>query len=68
MNLEQIEVIIGTDGKIRLETSGFSGDNCLAATEEIEKLLGNQILQRERTAEAYDQISGKTAEKVKIRH
>ena len=66
MKLEQIEVIIGPDGKIRLETSGISGDECLTATKEIETLLGNQILQRERTSESYDQLSVKTAEKVKI--
>lgn len=66
MKLEQIEVIIDTNGKIRLQTSGFSGDECLSATREIEELLGSQILQRERSSESYDQNCGKTVEKLKI--
>ena len=67
MKIEQIEVTIGTDGKVRLQTSGFSGDACLEATEDIEALLGGRIIQRERTAETYEQAPVRTAEKVKIR-
>lgn len=66
MKLEQIEVIIDTNGKVKLQTSGYSGDECLAATEELEALLGNQILQRERTAESFERTTGKSAEKLKI--
>ena len=66
MKLEQIEVIIDTNGKIRLQTSGFSGDECLAATQKLEELLGNQLVQRERTSETYDGIHGKTSERQKI--
>jgi len=66
MNIEEIEITIRADGKIQLHTSGFSGDACLEATEEIEKLLGNQILQRERTGETYSTNSLKSAEKIKI--
>ena len=68
MNIEQIEVTIGPDGKVRVQTSGFSGDTCLEATQEIETLLGNQIIRREKTAEAYQPEIVKTAEKIKIRH
>ncbi len=67
MNIEQIEVTIGPDGKVRVQTSGFPGEACFAATEEIEALLGNQILSREKTAEAYQAGNVRTAEKVKIR-
>ena len=67
MKIEEIEVTIGIDGKIQLHTSGFSGDACLEATEEVEALLGNQVLKRERTAETYDQTSIPTAERIKIR-
>lgn len=67
MKLEQIEVIIDANGKVKLQTSGYSGDDCLAATRELEALLGSQVLQRERTAESYDHAGGKTAEKLKIR-
>ena len=67
MKLEQIEVIIDPNGKVKLQTSGYYGDECLAATEELEALLGNQILQRERTAESYEHTTRKTSEKLKIR-
>ena len=67
MIIEQIEVTIGTDGKIRLQTSGFSGDACLEATEEFESLLGDQVIRRDRTAETYDQVPVRITEKVNIR-
>ncbi|MBQ6510021.1 MAG: DUF2997 domain-containing protein [Flexilinea sp.] len=67
MNIEQIEVTIGTDGKVRLQTSGFSGDACLEATEAVEALLGDQVISRERTAETYDMVQVRHAEKVNIR-
>ncbi len=67
MNIEQIEITIETDGKIRLQTSGFTGDACLEVTEATEALLGDQVITRERTAEAYEQAPIRSAEKVKIR-
>ena len=67
MNIEQIEVIIGPDGKVHLQASGFSGNACMEATEELESLLGNQVVSRERTGSFVEKASGKTAEKVKIR-
>ena len=67
MNIEQIEVTIGPDGKVLVQTSGFPGETCLEATEGIEALLGNLIIRREKTAEAYQPENVKTAEKVKIR-
>ena len=67
MKVEEIEVIIGKDGKVRLQTSGFSGDSCLEATEALEALLGNGVIQRERTAEAWDKTPVQTSVKVNIR-
>ena len=67
MKIEQIEVTIGSDGKIRLQTSGFSGEACLDATEDIEALLGGQVISRERTAETYEQAPVRNVEKVNIR-
>lgn len=66
MNLEQIEVFIDANGKVHLQTSGFTGDDCLKATQELEALLGNQILERERTAETYNTARVNSAEKLKI--
>ena len=67
MKVEEIEGIIGKDGKVRLQTSGFSGDSCLEATEALEALLGNGVIQRERTAEAWDKTPVQTSGKVNIR-
>lgn len=68
MKLEQIEVTIGKDGKVRLRTSGFSGDLCLEATEDLERLLGGNVLEREPTAEAYDAVRVKASVRVRTRH
>lgn len=68
MDIEQIEVIIGFDGKVQLQASGFSGDACLASTEELELLLGNNIVKRERTEPVYEQNLSKSVEKIKIRN
>ncbi len=67
MKIEQIEVTIGPDGKVLVQTSGFSGETCFEATKEIEALLGNQIIRQEKTAEAYDPVTGRSAENVRIR-
>lgn len=67
MKIEEIEVTIGNDGKIQLQTSGFSGDACIESTAEIEKLLGSVVLQRERTSESFDTETIHTANKQKIR-
>ncbi len=67
MKIEQVEVTIGTDGKIKIQTLGFTGNACLAATEEAEALLGNMIITKDMTAEAYELPDVRTAEKVKIR-
>ena len=52
MKLEEIEVIIEKDGKVRLSTSGFSGGDCLEATEALENLLGAEVISRETRSEA----------------
>ena len=67
MEIEQVEVTIGTDGKIKIQTLGFRVSSCLAATEEIEALLGNKVVSKEMTAEVYDLPDIHTAEKLKIR-
>lgn len=67
MKVEQIEVIIGPDGKVRLETSGFAGGECLAATKDLETLLGAKNPEREFKAEYYNRVEAKTAEKVRVR-
>ena len=68
MNLEQIEVTIGTDGKVKLHASGFSGEACLEATEALEALLGGKVTEREATAEAYDTLRVKNPARTQVRN
>lgn len=68
MKLEEIEVTIGADGKVRVRTDGFSGETCLDATADLEQLLGDKVVSREMRPEALDPVRiGKTAEKLKLR-
>jgi hypothetical protein len=47
-----IEVIVATDGKVTVQTKGFAGSACKAASESLEKALG--LTQSEKlTAEFY---------------
>ena len=41
-----IEVTIGTDGSTRIETKGFAGSSCRAASQFLEKALGLQQSER----------------------
>lgn len=49
-----IELVVATDGKVTIQTKGFTGPACKSATEALEKALG--LKQSERlTAEFYSQ-------------
>ena len=49
---ERIEIVVDPHGGVRVQTKGFSGPSCLAASRFLEEALGEQIHQ-ERTAEFY---------------
>ncbi len=53
----QIEITIGPDGTVRLQTKGLKGQSCLAETEALEKALGT-VVRRQRTSEFYEQPVG----------
>lgn len=52
MDLEEIDIVIESDGQVRIEVRGAKGPACLALTENLERALGGQILSREMTPEA----------------
>ena len=54
MKLEEIEIIIENNGKVRIRTEGFSGNDCLSATEGLENLLGGKPESREMRPEAFE--------------
>lgn len=55
MELQEIDVFIEADGKVRIEVRGVKGGACLALTKELEEALGGQIESREMTPEADQQ-------------
>ncbi len=50
-----IKINIGKDGKVSFTVEGVKGEACLAETKFLEDALGGQVLQRETTAEYYEQ-------------
>jgi hypothetical protein len=51
MEIQEIDVFLQTDGTVRIEVRGVKGQKCLALTEDLEKLLGGQVIAREKTPE-----------------
>jgi len=62
--MEKIKVIIDTDGQVAVETKGFKGRGCMAASQFLEKALGTTITTK-KTSEYYEDAF---QEKVKINH
>jgi len=54
-NIQEIDVYIQQDGTVRIEVRGVKGKSCLNLTENIEKALGGQVINREHTDEYYQQ-------------
>lgn len=54
MQLEEIEVIIEKDGRVRLQVRGVKGEACLDLTKALEQALGGEIEERRMTSEAYE--------------
>lgn len=52
--LQEIDVFVKPDGTVKVEVRGVTGKKCLSITEDIEKLLGGEILERIHTDE-FDQ-------------
>lgn len=54
MDVQEVNVTIGKDGKVEIHLQGVKGPACLDITRELEKALGGQIISREMTAEAIE--------------
>lgn len=54
MELQEIDVFIEQDGRVRIEVRGAKGTSCLDLTKDLEDALGGQIEAREMTPEAYE--------------
>jgi|UniRef100_A0A7C4ER56 hypothetical protein len=53
--LQEIEVVVTSDGMVKVHVQGVAGAKCLAVTEELERLLGNEITERILTDEYVEQ-------------
>jgi len=51
MEIQEIEINVRPDGTGQLHVSGAKGPQCLKLTEDIERLLGGQVIAREHTPE-----------------
>jgi hypothetical protein len=54
MELQEIDVFIDADGRVRIEVRGVKGPACLDLTRELEAALGGQVESREMTSDAYE--------------
>lgn len=54
MDVQEINVIIDSNGQVQVEVHGVKGESCLDITRALEAALGGEILLREMTPEALD--------------
>ena len=53
MKTEEIVVTIAPDGSVQIVVTGFTGMSCRTATADLEAKLGNAVLERTMSEEAY---------------
>ena len=58
MHKQDIEIVIGKDGKVSFTIKGVKGASCLDETKFLEQALGGGVLEQEKTAEFYEQSEG----------
>lgn len=54
METQEIDVFVQPDGTVEIKVRGVKGAQCLDLTAGVERLLGGQVLSREKTPE-FDQ-------------
>lgn len=56
MEVQEIEVTIGKNGKVQVHVRGVQGEGCLEITRALEAALGGEVELREMTPEAGQDI------------
>ena len=51
MEVHEIEVVIDVKGEVRIQVRDMKGESCLLATKDLERLLGGEIVERNRTGD-----------------
>jgi hypothetical protein len=54
MDLQEVEVFIEPDGRVRVEVRGVKGLSCLDITRALEAALGGKVEDRQLTPEAHE--------------
>jgi hypothetical protein len=62
MEVHEIEVVIDAKGEVRIQVRDMKGESCLLATKDLERLLGGEIVERNRTGDD-DPEEGREREK-----
>lgn len=65
MDLQEIDVFIDKDGKVRIEVRGVKGKACLDITQPLEAALGGQVEKREMTPEADEGVQNPIEERLR---
>lgn len=65
MEMQEIEVFIDKDGKVRIEVRGVKGGTCLDLTAALEAALGGQVENRQLTPEAQEGLLNQQDERVR---
>jgi hypothetical protein len=55
MEIQEVEVIVGKDGRVEITVRGVKGQACLDLTQSLETALGGIVISREMTPEALDE-------------
>jgi hypothetical protein len=58
MRKQDIEITISPSGEVSFTIKGVKGASCINETKFLEQALGGEVLERENTAEYYEQGQG----------
>lgn len=58
MRKQDIEIVIGKDGKVEFTIKGVKGASCLDETKFLEQALGGGVIEQQKTGEYYEQSEG----------
>ena len=67
MEIQEIEVTIDKNGQVQLHVRGASGTTCLDLTQGVESALGGQVLSRQMTPEAQDELGNPIDQSLQIK-
>jgi hypothetical protein len=67
MDIQEIEVTIDKNGQVQIHVLGVTGSTCLDLTQGLEAALGGQVLSRQMTPEAQNELGNPIDQSLKIK-